>query len=93
MTTHVARLIAAAAIAAALAIPAVAMAADPDPAAPPPAVVAWQVHLDHMRSMSGNVGARVAACVEVHGSMAGMLGPNGSMVEMMAGMMDGGMMR
>jgi hypothetical protein len=89
MNVQIARLIAATAVVAALAIPAAAIAADPDPAGPPPAVVDWQVHLDHMRSMEGTLGNHVAACAEAHGSMSGMLGPNGSM----AGMMDGGMMR
>lgn len=89
MKTRLARLVAVAAIGAALFVPAVAAAADPDPAGPPPAAVDWRVHLDHMRSMDGTPGDHVAACVAVHGSMAGMLGPNGSM----AGMMDGGMMR
>ncbi len=89
MNTRIARLTAAAVVVAALAIPAVAAAADPDPSAPPPAVVEWQVHLDHMRSMAGTPGDHVAACAQVHGSMSGMFGPNGSM----GGMMDGGMMR
>lgn len=89
MNTRITRLFSAAALLAALAIPATAIAADPQPAAPPAAVVEWQDHLDHMGSMDGNLGAHVRDCVAVHGSMAGMLGPNGSM----AGMMAGGMMR
>ena len=89
MNVRVARLTAAAVAAAALALPAMAAAADPDPLGPPPAVIDWQVHLDHMRSMDGAPGDHVAACAEVHGSMGGMLGPSGSMVEMMGG----GMMR
>jgi hypothetical protein len=89
MNVQIARLIAATAVVAALAIPAAAIAADPDPAGPPPAVVDWQIHLDHMRSLDGTPGDHIAACAQVHGSMSGMLGPNGST----AGMMDGGMMR
>lgn len=89
MTRRFTRLAAAAALASALALPATAVAADPSPTAPPPSVVAWQAHLEHMRTMGPNLGAHVADCVALHGSMAGMLGPNGSMVEMMAG----GMMR
>jgi hypothetical protein len=89
MTIRLARLASAAVIGAALLIPGAAVAADPAPAGPPPSVVDWQVHLDHMQSMDGVPGDHVAACVAMHGSMAGMLGPNGSMVEMM----DGGMMR
>jgi hypothetical protein len=89
MNLRTRRLAAAAVIGAALALPAVAFAADPVPAGPPAVVVDWQAHLDHMRSMDGAPGDHVAACADVHGSMAGMLGPNGSMVEMMGG----GMMR
>lgn len=89
MTRRFTRLAAAAALVAALALPATAVAADPSPAAPPPSVAAWQAHLAHMRTMGSNLGAHISGCVEAHGSVAGMLGPNGSMVEMMAG----GMMR
>lgn len=89
MNDRIPRLVAAAILGAALALPAATLAADPTPSGPPPAVVDWQLHLDHMRSMGGNFGDHVAACVEVHGSMNGMFGPNGSM----AGMMNGGMMR
>jgi hypothetical protein len=88
MDVRIARLTAAAVVVAALALPAMAAAADPDPVGTPPAVIDWQVHLDHMRSMDGTPGDHVAACAEVHGSMGGMFGPNGSMVEMMGeGMM------
>ena len=94
MPMPLARLAAAAALAATLILPGSAVAADPSPSAPPPAVVDWQTHLDHMLSMSGPLGLHVSACAAQHGSMAGMLGPNESMVEMMnGGMMDGGMMR
>jgi hypothetical protein len=86
---RIARLVAAVALAVALALPGTAIAADPAPDGPPAAVTDWQGHLDHMRALDGNLGAHVRDCVEVHGSMAGMLGPNGSMAEMMAG----GMMR
>jgi hypothetical protein len=89
MSVRLRRLAAAAVIGAALALPGAAFAADPAPVAPPPAIVDWPAHLDHMRSMDGNLGSHVRACVDMHGSMAGLLGPNGSM----AGMMDGGMMR
>jgi hypothetical protein len=88
MDVRIARLTAAAVVVAALALPAMAAAADPDPVGTPPAVIDWQVHLDHMRSMDGTPGDHVAACAVVHGSMGGMFGPNGSMVEMMGeGMM------
>jgi hypothetical protein len=89
MNHRIARLASAAVIGAALALPGAAFAADPEPVAPPAAVADWQAHLDHMRSMDGNLGSHVRGCVEVHGSLAGHLGPNGSMVEMMGG----GMMR
>lgn len=89
MDLRLGRLAAAAVIGAALALPGAAFAADPTPAGPPAAVTEWGAHLDHMRSMDGNLGVHVRACLAVHGSMAGQLGPNGSMV----GMMDGGMMR
>lgn len=89
MTTRFARLASAALVAAAFVAPVPALAADPGPAAPPTAVVEWQDHLDHMRSMHGNLGVHVRDCVAMHGSMAGLFGPNGSMVEMMGG----GMMR
>lgn len=89
MQVRIARLATLAAIAAALAIPGSAVAADPSPAAPPPPAIEWQAHRDDMRSMSGKLRVHVRDCIEMHGSMAGRLGPNGSMVEMM----DGGMMR
>jgi hypothetical protein len=89
MNHRIARLAAVAAIGAALVLPAAVFAADPAPAAPPAAVTDWQTHLDHMRSMDGNLGGHVRGCIELHGSMAGLFGPSGAMVEMM----DGGMMR
>jgi TRAP-type C4-dicarboxylate transport system substrate-binding protein len=89
MPVRIARFVSATVITAALVFPGSALAADPTPAGPPAAVSEWQVHLEHMRSMAGNLGTHVSGCVEMHGSMAGQLGPNGSMVEMMAG----GMMR
>ena len=89
MNHRFARLASAALIGAALALPGAAFAATPEPVAPPATAADWQAHLDHMRSMGGNLGSHVRGCIEVHGSMAGLLGPNGSMAEMM----DGGMMR
>lgn len=89
MHSRIARLAAAAALVTAFAAPAMAVAADPSPTAPPASVVAWQVHRDHMRSMDGNLGTHLQACIDAHGSLAGQLGPNGSMV----GMMGEGMMR
>jgi hypothetical protein len=56
-------------------------------AAPPADVVAWQEHLDHMQAMGPNLGAHVGDCIAMHGSMAGQLGPNGTMVQDMGGMM------
>jgi len=89
MNRRIVRLASAAVIGAALALPGAVFAADPEPVAPPAAVADWQAHLEHMRSMDGNLGSHVRGCIEMHGSMAGLFGPNGSMVEMM----DGGMMR
>jgi hypothetical protein len=89
MNVRLARLASAALIGAVLLLPGSAFAADPAPAGPLPVVTDWQAHLDHMRTMDGPLETHVAACVEVHGPMAGMLGANGSMV----GMMDGGMVR
>jgi hypothetical protein len=88
MNHRIARFASAAVIGAALALPGGAFAADPEPVAPPAAVADWQAHLELMRSMDGNLGSHVRGCVEMHGSMAGLLGPNGSMAEMMGeGMM------
>ena len=89
MNHRIARLASAALIGVALSFPVAALAADPAPVGPPAAVADWQAHLDHMRSMDDNLGRHVRGCIEMHGSMAGLFGPNGSMVEMM----DGGMMR
>ena len=86
MKTRSARLAAVAVLAVAFVIPGAALAADPEPAAPPASVTEWQEHLEHMRAMgSGNLGAHVRDCVEAHGSMAGLFGPNGAMAEMMSG--------
>jgi hypothetical protein len=75
------------AAAAALSLPGAAVAASPAPPATPPiAVVDWQTHLAHMQAMEGPLGLHVADCVAMHGSAAGLLGPNGSMVEMMGEM-------
>ncbi len=89
MTRRSARLAAAVALAAMLALPGTSLAAEPAAAAPPADVVAWQEHLDHMRAMGPNLGAHVTDCVAMHGSMAGMLGPNGMMVQGMGTMMGG----
>lgn len=91
MPVRITRLVAAAATAAVLVFPGSVLAADTTPAAVPvPVPVAeWQLHVRHMRSIDGNLGTHVRACVEMHGSMAGRFGPNGAMTEMMAG----GMMR
>jgi hypothetical protein len=69
-----------------LALPGATLAGEPPASAPPAAVVAWQEHLDHMRAMGPNLGAHVRDCVAMHGSMAGLLGPNGMMVQGKAGM-------
>jgi len=82
-----ARLAAALAVAAMLSLPGAMLAVESTPSAPPADVVAWQEHLDHMRAMGPNLGAHVRACVAMHGSMAGLLGPNGMMVQGMGGMM------
>jgi hypothetical protein len=87
MPVRIARLASSLALAAVLAVPGSALAADSNPAAPPANVAEWQAHLVHMRSMGGNLGEHVRDCVEMHGSLAGMFGPDGSMVEMMAGEM------
>ncbi len=89
MTRRLARLAALAALVGMLAVPAAALAADPSPSAPPANARAWQAHLDLMRAMGPNVGSHISDCVTMHGSMAGLLGANGMMVEGMAGMMAG----
>lgn len=71
------------ATAATLALPGAVAAAAPTPSAPPAAVVAWQTHLAHMQAMPGTFGAHVREHISMHGSMAGHLGPNGGMVDMM----------
>lgn len=80
------RLVLVLAAAAALSIPGAVAAAQPDPVAPPAPVVDWQAHLAHMRAMPGPIGAHIADCIAKHGSLAGQLGPNGAMVEMMGEM-------
>ena len=85
MPVRIARLASALALAAALAIPGSAIAADSAPVGPPANVTEWQAHLEHMQPMSGNLGTHVGDCVGAHGSIAGQFGPNGAMVEMMAG--------
>jgi len=77
------------ALALAAAVPAAAVAASPEPGAPPADVQDWQEHLDHMRAMGSDPGSHISDCVAMHGSMAGLLGPNGMMVQGMAGMMGG----
>ncbi len=72
-----------------IALPGATFAADPAAGAPPAAVVAWQEHLAHMRAMGPNLGAHITDCIEMHGSMDGLLGPNGMMVLGMDGMMGG----
>ncbi len=92
MTRRPARLAAAVALAAVLALPGATLAAEPTPSAPPAPVIAWQEHLEHMRTMGPkgpNLGAHVRDCVAMHGSMAGLLGPNGMMVRGMGNMMGG----
>jgi len=88
VTRRPARLAAALAAAAMLALPGATLAVEPT--APPATVIAWQEHLDHMRAMGPNLGTHVRACVAMHGSMAGLLGPDGMMVEGMGGMMGEG---
>jgi hypothetical protein len=83
VTRRPARLAAGVALAAALALPGASLAAGPAPIAPPADVVTWQEHLDHMRTMGPNLGSHVRDCIAMHGSMAGLLGPNGLMVAMM----------
>lgn len=72
------------AVAAALLVPGVVAAADP--VAPPAPVVDWQIHLAHMQAMPGAFGGHISECVGLHGSAAGLLGPNGRMVDMMGEM-------
>ena len=71
------------ATATALALPGAAVAAEPAPSAPPAPVVAWQTHLAHMQTVPCPFGAHVREHIAMHGSMAGHLGPNGGMVDMM----------
>jgi hypothetical protein len=89
MHARLARLAAALALGAVLAAPAVAAAVDPAPIAPSDDVQAWQAHLAMMQTMGPNLGAHLRECIEMHGSPAGQLGPNGSMLDMMGSMMGG----
>jgi hypothetical protein len=73
-----------------LALPGATLAGEPAGSAAPAAVIAWQEHLDHMQAMDPNLGTHVRNCVEMHGSMADLLGPNGMMVQGMGGMMGEG---
>jgi hypothetical protein len=82
MKPRIARLAATLALGAALAAPGMALAADPAPAAPPADVQTWQAHLDGMRAMGPGLGAHVRDCVAMHGSLKGLFGPNGMMVQM-----------
>ena len=88
-TRSVARLVASAALVGSLALPGAAFAADPAPTAPPTEVQAWQAHLTSMRAMGPNLGAHVTDCIATHGSIAGMFGPNGTMVQGMSSTMSG----
>lgn len=83
MTIRPARLAAAIVVTAALALPGATIAAEPPPIAPPADVVTWQEHLGHMRTMAPVLGVHVRDCVARHGSMSGLFGPEGKMVEMM----------
>ena len=87
MTRRPARLAACVVLVALFALPGATLGADPAAGAPPATVVEWQEHLDPMRAMGPNLGAHITDCIEMHGSMAGLLGPNGMMVQGMAGMM------
>ncbi len=89
MIRRPARLAAAVALAAVLALPGAALAVEPTPSAPPASVITWQEHLDYMRAMGPNLGAHVRDCVAMHGSMAGLMGLRGMMVQGMGGMMGG----
>lgn len=84
MPPRLARLATAIALTAVLVLPSVAMAGEPPTSTPPGSVMMWQQHLDHMRAIGPNLGAHVRDCVAMHGSMAGMMGPNGMMAEGMA---------
>lgn len=89
MHAPIARLAAALALGAVLAAPTVAAATDPAPIAPPDAVQAWQAHPAMMQTMGPDLRAHLRECIEMHGSLADQLGPNGSMLDMMASMMGG----
>jgi hypothetical protein len=86
MIRRPARLAAALAAAALLALPGATLAGEPAGSAAPAAVIAWQEHRDNMQTMGPNTGAHVRDCVEMHGSVAGQLGPKGMMVHGMGDM-------
>jgi hypothetical protein len=90
MTTRsVARLVGAAALASALILPGTVVAADPAPQAPSAYFQAWQEQLAQMRATGSNLSAHVTDCIAMHGSTAGMLGPNGTVAGRTSGMMPG----
>jgi hypothetical protein len=88
MHARVTRLRAMIAFVSMLAMPGSALAADPGATGPPADVASWQAHLARMAAMPVTVGSHAGDCIAAHGSMAGQLGPDGAMAEMMAeGMM------
>ena len=90
MTTRsVARLVGAAALAGALILPGTVVAADPVPQAPSAYFQASQEQLAQMRATGANLSAHVTDCVAMHGSTAGMLGPNGMVAGGTSGMTSG----
>jgi len=82
-----ARLATAIALAGVLVLPNMSIAGEPETGAPPAPVVTWQEHLEHMRAIGANRGSHVGDCIAEHGSLAGMMGQRGMMVDGMAGMM------
>lgn len=90
MTTRTfARFVGAAALASALVLPGTVVAADPAPLAPSAYFQAWQEQLAEMRASGSNLGAHVTDCIAMHGSMAGMPGPNGLPAGGMSGLTSG----
>lgn len=81
MTTRIARTAFAAVLGLTLAIPGTALAGGP-----PENVTDWQAHRDFIKAMGSNFGQHIQECIDMHGSMAGLLGPNGEMTSMMAAM-------
>lgn len=86
MHVRLTRVVAVLASATSLALPGAAFAADPASSAPPADVASWQAHLVEMQARGDNLGAHVRHHVEMHGSLAGFMGPNGDMVQMMGAM-------